>query len=291
MRLRARRRRRVAVYDLENEEGTPIYVHAKVCIVDDVWMTVGSDNLNRRSWTHDSEICCGVIDQQGALARDTRLRLAREHLGDADVADELLVDPARWFDTLLAAAVSLDTWHERGEQGDRPPGHLRLHPRDRISPRARPCSSTYSMPGSSTPTGVPVGYGARTGTERGDSTSRRSRRSESQFRAWTAAWGAAPQAHDQGRFRGLLVQHDLRVRPGLVPRRGEDTTSAVPSGRNRTSRRSEWGRCHETTLVVSFVASGPIPRRAVMEACAGIGPVLVDGSDAVFVPTTQCGYA
>src|SRR4029450_7274 len=37
---------RVAVYDLENQLGTPIYVHAKVCVIDDVWAAVGSDNLN-----------------------------------------------------------------------------------------------------------------------------------------------------------------------------------------------------------------------------------------------------
>jgi phosphatidylserine/phosphatidylglycerophosphate/cardiolipin synthase-like enzyme len=47
---------RVAIYDLENDHGTPIYVHSKACVVDDVWCAVGSDNLNRRSWTHDSEI-------------------------------------------------------------------------------------------------------------------------------------------------------------------------------------------------------------------------------------------
>src|SRR5205807_5089894 len=53
---------RVAVYDLENAAGTPIYIHAKVCVIDDVLLVVGSDNLNRRSWTHDSEISCSVID-------------------------------------------------------------------------------------------------------------------------------------------------------------------------------------------------------------------------------------
>src|SRR4029450_5673496 len=54
---------RVAVYDLENERGTPIYVHAKVCVIDDVWAAVGSDNLNRRSWTHDSELSAAVLDE------------------------------------------------------------------------------------------------------------------------------------------------------------------------------------------------------------------------------------
>ena len=42
---------RVAVYGIENHQGTPVYVHAKVCVIDDTWATVGSDNFNRRSWT------------------------------------------------------------------------------------------------------------------------------------------------------------------------------------------------------------------------------------------------
>ena len=50
---------RVAVYGIENHAGTPVYVHAKVCVVDDIWAAVGSDNFNRRSWTHDSELSCG----------------------------------------------------------------------------------------------------------------------------------------------------------------------------------------------------------------------------------------
>jgi len=54
---------RFVVYDLERDR-LPVYVHAKICIVDDVWMTVGSDNLNRRSWTHDSELSCAVLDDE-----------------------------------------------------------------------------------------------------------------------------------------------------------------------------------------------------------------------------------
>lgn len=61
----------IAVFDLENHDGTPIYVHAKVCTVDDEWMTIGSDNLNLRSWSHDSELTCAVVDPDG---RPRRLR-------------------------------------------------------------------------------------------------------------------------------------------------------------------------------------------------------------------------
>jgi phosphatidylserine/phosphatidylglycerophosphate/cardiolipin synthase-like enzyme len=41
---------RVACYGIENAVGDPIYVHAKVCVIDDTWATVGSDNFNLRSW-------------------------------------------------------------------------------------------------------------------------------------------------------------------------------------------------------------------------------------------------
>ncbi len=63
---------RVGVFDLENSAGTPIYVHAKICIIDDTWFTCGSDNFNRRSWTNDSELTCAVLDttvDNRALAR------------------------------------------------------------------------------------------------------------------------------------------------------------------------------------------------------------------------------
>jgi hypothetical protein len=52
---------RFAVYDLENHQGTSVYVPAKVVVVDDVWAMIGSDNLNRRSWSHDSELSIGVL--------------------------------------------------------------------------------------------------------------------------------------------------------------------------------------------------------------------------------------
>ena len=60
---------RVAVYGIENHAGTPVYVHAKTCVVDDTWATIGSDNFNRRSWTHDSELSAVVVDPAGDYAR------------------------------------------------------------------------------------------------------------------------------------------------------------------------------------------------------------------------------
>jgi len=56
----------------------PVYVHAKLAIVDDLWITVGSANLNEHSLFNDSEV--NVVVQDEELARETRLRLWSEHL-------------------------------------------------------------------------------------------------------------------------------------------------------------------------------------------------------------------
>lgn len=130
---------RVAVYALENVEGTPVYVHAKVCVVDDTWSTTGSDNFNRRSWTHDSELTAAVLDPEHA--RSLRLRLAAEHLGrlpevlpgepDVEVDLDTMADCKSgegMFEQFSLAAERLDAWHRGGRRGERPPGHLRRLP-------------------------------------------------------------------------------------------------------------------------------------------------------------------
>ena len=55
-----------------------VYVHAKVGIIDDRWLTVGSANLNDHSLFNDTEV--NVVTLDPVLARDTRLRLWAEHL-------------------------------------------------------------------------------------------------------------------------------------------------------------------------------------------------------------------
>ena len=139
---------RVGIYNLENPAGVPIYVHAKVCVVDDVWFTCGSDNFNRRSWTNDSELTCAVVDAtpdeqeprdlsgygDGArrLARDLRLEMWTEHLG-MHGGDPALLDPAVAFEVWRRAAVDLDAWHARGRRGARPPGQVRRHEPEPVS--------------------------------------------------------------------------------------------------------------------------------------------------------------
>jgi phosphatidylserine/phosphatidylglycerophosphate/cardiolipin synthase-like enzyme len=65
------------------ERDDRLYVHAKVGIVDDRWLTIGSANLNAHSLLNDTEM--NVVTDDPALARETRLRLWAEHL-EVDVA-------------------------------------------------------------------------------------------------------------------------------------------------------------------------------------------------------------
>jgi phosphatidylserine/phosphatidylglycerophosphate/cardiolipin synthase-like enzyme len=133
---------RVGVFDLENDAGTPIYIHAKVCIVDDVWMTCGSDNFNRRSWTTDSELTCAVIDTTPArgkttpealtdvtprkLAQDLRLQLWAEHLGTTP-EDPRLLDISSGLELWKETADVLDHWHDTRQERPRPAGQIRHH--------------------------------------------------------------------------------------------------------------------------------------------------------------------
>jgi phosphatidylserine/phosphatidylglycerophosphate/cardiolipin synthase-like enzyme len=56
----------------------PIYVHAKVAIIDDLWSTVGSGNLNNRGMRYDTEMNVATLNEE--LARGLRMLLWAEHL-------------------------------------------------------------------------------------------------------------------------------------------------------------------------------------------------------------------
>ena len=82
------------IRSLTGERDDRLYVHAKVGIIDDRWLTVGSANLNAHSLLNDTEM--NVVSVSAELARATRLRLWAEHLAVevATIADE--DPPASW---------------------------------------------------------------------------------------------------------------------------------------------------------------------------------------------------
>ncbi|WP_417622867.1 phospholipase D-like domain-containing protein [Parasphingorhabdus sp.] len=78
---------RFRMYHPFNGKGTPIYVHAKILIVDDQFIRIGSSNFNNRSFGFDSE-CDVALDASAAPHKNLAEEIARirndllaEHLG------------------------------------------------------------------------------------------------------------------------------------------------------------------------------------------------------------------
>jgi phosphatidylserine/phosphatidylglycerophosphate/cardiolipin synthase-like enzyme len=100
------------VYAREGTLRDIVYVHAKVGIVDDRWLTVGSANLNAHSLLHDTEM--NLVTHDEAVARSTRLRLWSEHLEKPE--QEVAGNPGTVFDELWRP-IATEQLHriERGE--------------------------------------------------------------------------------------------------------------------------------------------------------------------------------
>ena len=73
----------------------PVYVHAKIGIVDDAWLTLGSANLNDHSLFNDTEV--NLVTCDAAVARTARIRLWSEHLEMP--SDQLQGDPVELIDS------------------------------------------------------------------------------------------------------------------------------------------------------------------------------------------------
>jgi phosphatidylserine/phosphatidylglycerophosphate/cardiolipin synthase-like enzyme len=74
--------------------GNPVYVHAKIGIVDDTWLTVGSANLNEHSLFNDTEVNAVVRDP--SFVRGVRERLWSEHLEQSVEGDPVRVVDELW---------------------------------------------------------------------------------------------------------------------------------------------------------------------------------------------------
>ena len=102
--------KRLRIYVPVTQQGQDIYVHAKVMIVDDRVLRIGSSNLNNRSLGLDSE-CDVIIDtalprNQGCSAAIAQLRnrLLAEHL---DVSPEAFAQAFERERSLIAAIAAL----------------------------------------------------------------------------------------------------------------------------------------------------------------------------------------
>jgi phosphatidylserine/phosphatidylglycerophosphate/cardiolipin synthase-like enzyme len=83
------------LYARDRARAEPVYVHAKIGVVDDCWMTLGSANLNEHSLFNDTEV--NLVSCDPAIARETRERLWAEHL-ELPLAEVAGHDPVALID-------------------------------------------------------------------------------------------------------------------------------------------------------------------------------------------------
>ncbi|MFC5482724.1 phospholipase D-like domain-containing protein [Microvirga aerilata] len=99
--------RRLRIYTPVTSGEQPIYVHAKIMIVDDQLLRVGSSNLNNRSMGYDTE-CDLAFEADGDtrvahVIRSFRAKLLAEHLGTSSEQVSAIVAERR----SLIAAIEL----------------------------------------------------------------------------------------------------------------------------------------------------------------------------------------
>ncbi len=95
----------------------PIFVHSKVLVVDDVFLSVGSANKNNRSLAYEGELNVAVLD--AAWVRTERERIVRHLLGSGT---KLELSAGGWSAQLAKAAVYNDgvraAWQAEGDDLD-----------------------------------------------------------------------------------------------------------------------------------------------------------------------------
>ena len=84
---------RLRVYYPVSAENTPIYVHAKIMIIDDWLLKIGSSNLNNRSMGLDTE-CDLAIEASPVGRQDGKIRRAIESIMTDLLSEHLGVDPS-----------------------------------------------------------------------------------------------------------------------------------------------------------------------------------------------------
>jgi phosphatidylserine/phosphatidylglycerophosphate/cardiolipin synthase-like enzyme len=84
------------LYARSGPAADPVYVHAKIGIIDDDWLTLGSANLNEHSLFNDTEM--NLVTHERELVVSTRRRLWAEHL-ELPI-EEIPVDPVEAIDQL-----------------------------------------------------------------------------------------------------------------------------------------------------------------------------------------------
>lgn len=98
---------RFRIYTPVTAAGEPIYVHAKVTIVDDRLLHIGSSNFNNRSMGFDTE-CDLVVEAVAGRKGVQDVRDQIVHVRNDLIAEHLATTPAKVAQTVLACGSLIE---------------------------------------------------------------------------------------------------------------------------------------------------------------------------------------
>ncbi|AFM19846.1 phosphatidylserine/phosphatidylglycerophosphate/cardiolipin synthase [Mycolicibacterium chubuense NBB4] len=131
---------RLGVFWPVTDEGTPIYVHSKVMVIDDRLLRIGSSNLNNRSMGFDSE-CDVAIEAVGDARGAADVRATIICLRNALVAEHLGVSASDLDEALSRCGSVLGAVRALHRDGRT----LRLFTRETIAGEAGPLAENILM--------------------------------------------------------------------------------------------------------------------------------------------------
>jgi phosphatidylserine/phosphatidylglycerophosphate/cardiolipin synthase-like enzyme len=73
----------ISQHNMFKDRRKQIYIHSKLMIVDDKWITIGSANTDKDGLEYSTEFDLGIVSTE--LSRRLRVKLWREHLKTSDM--------------------------------------------------------------------------------------------------------------------------------------------------------------------------------------------------------------
>ncbi len=105
-------------------ERMPDWMHSKAWVFDDKFAIIGSANVNRRGYTHDSEVQCGIFDVKADKksrwywAHELRMNLWAKHLGVTPIScRDPIVSLPFWTATTTASTRTVRAYARNRDNG------------------------------------------------------------------------------------------------------------------------------------------------------------------------------
>ena len=110
----------ISQHNMFKDRRKQIYIHSKLMIVDDKWITMGSANTDRDGLEYSTEFDLGIASED--LSQRLRVKLWREHLKTSDIDSSL---PSEQRD-LYNFEEGFKAWEELAEENGKTWTHLLL---------------------------------------------------------------------------------------------------------------------------------------------------------------------